>query len=105
MNGFKLNVGSEPYQIIDFNFFDERLRMTLTFNSLSNRWFMSLEKPNENEVICQSVALVCGVRLLERMNLPYFMVIYDNSENGLDPSHLTDFENRCSLFLFNKEQK
>ena len=99
MNFYKIEIGNEPHQIIDFDFFDNKVRLDLTFNTINKRWFVSVKDLKNDVIIANSLALVCGAVLLERVNTNYFMIINDLSENGLDPSSLDDFINRCELLV------
>ena len=43
MNFYKIEIGNEPHQIIDFDFFDNKVRLDLTFNTINKRWFVSVK--------------------------------------------------------------
>ena len=102
---YKIQIGDEPYQIINFDFFSSRVRLEIFFNSLAQRWLVKVTEPNDNKTIINGMPIVVGVNLLERVGTPYFFRIIDNSRNGLDPQFPRDWVARCSFYVGLKSEE
>ena len=100
---FEIKLGNEPLQIINFSFYDNKIRLRVYFNEIAQNWFADISEPTRDEIIVKGLPLVCGVDLLDRSTTPYFFRVADNSANGLDPSQIDDWLRRCSLLIALKE--
>lgn len=101
---YKIQIVDEPYQIINFDFFSNRIRLEIFFNSLAQRWFVNVTEPN-NKTIINGMPLVVGANLLDRVGTPYFFRVIDNSRNGLDPQFQNDWVSRCTLYVALKSEE
>ena len=102
---YKIQIGDEPYQIINFDFFSSRIRLEIFFNSIAQRWFVNITEPNLNKTITKGMPLVVGANLLDRLDTPYFFRVVDNSRNGLDPQFKNDWVSRCTLYVALKSEE
>ena len=98
----QIPITNAPFQEQTIEFLNRKIRITLRFNSIGNSWVMDVFEQINQKQICQGLALVCGVKLLERTTQPYFLWLSDESGANLDPMSLNDLGSRCFLYIGEK---
>lgn len=96
-----LTVGAEPKQKIRVPLGDDVVIIDLIFRPMVQSWFIDVTF--RDVVICQGRRLVLGVLMLEDLQKPFDLIIYDSSKLDLDPFSLTDFTGRCKLYVLERE--
>lgn len=93
----KIPVDSHPYQEQTFDIGDDRLRLTLRYNSVGDQWSIDIYDIKRARFDAQGLAVVVGVPMLWRANVAYFFWAHDLSAAGLDPLGGQDMGKRVEL--------
>lgn len=99
---YQIPITQDPYQEQTFNYNGRKLRLTLRYNSVGQCWAFDLYDVTSQTQLTQGASLVCGVPLLWRTSLPYFLWCEDESGGHLDPMYLDDLGTRCFLYVTEK---
>jgi len=83
---------------------DETLRLTLRWSPVGACWFMDVYSVSREDWVVQSAAVVCGIPLLWRSPVDYFLVLTDESGVDLDPMVPSDLGRRCLLYIGDKSE-
>lgn len=100
---YQIPLTNAPYQEQTFEFLGRKIKLTLRYNSIAQTWFMDIIEPIEQRVICQGLALISGVPLLNRTTQPYQLWLVEQSDLGLDPISLQDLATRFILYIEEKQ--
>ena len=93
----KIPVDSHPYQEQTFAIGEDRLRLTLRYNSIGDQWSMDVYDVQRERYDAQGLAIVVGIPMMWRANVDYFFWANDLSAVGLDPMGGNDMGNRVEL--------
>lgn len=93
----KIPVDSNPFQEQSFAAGDDRLRLTLRYNSIGDQWSMDVYDVNRERFDAQGLAVVVGVPMMWRANVAYFFWANDLSATGLDQAGGNDMGTRVEM--------
>lgn len=101
---YKLPVSSEPRQQMTFPAGGMSVAMALYYNPVSDggQWHIDLSDADSDELLVSGYAIVCGVPILKRMNLPFYFRLVDTSGLKLNPYGGEDMGNRCQFYVIEK---
>lgn len=96
------NIGREPNQTHVIILDDEsEVTLNIFFFSVVERWFFNCFY---NDFSIYGQALSLGTLHIKEQNQPFDLVCVDNSEKGIDPFRIDDFEiKRIELVLLERE--
>lgn len=88
----KVTVGDTKYQI------------ALRYNPVptGGQWLVDITDASTSAALISGYALVCGVPLLKRTRLPFWLWLQDTSGSALNPYGGSDMGSRCVLYLMDR---
>lgn len=105
MTTAQITIDTSPYQEQIFTFEGVTVRLTLRYIPTTDVWEADLYNETDREPIIYGLPLVCGVPLLERRNIPFFLWVEDTSGFELDPTGGSDLGRRCILYIESKSDE
>ena len=87
-----------------FSLYDMNLRLTLRYNSVLRGYQFDLFDIDKNQYITRNKGLAVGSPSLIEFNLPFVLVLYDQSGEGINSISKDDFNNRMQLLIMTKEE-
>ncbi|WP_208951222.1 hypothetical protein [Rahnella sp. ChDrAdgB13] len=104
---YQLPVGSEPNQTMTFTVGSTHVRLTLYYNPVptGGQWHMDVEDADTEAVYARGYALVVGVPLLYRTQLPFWFWLEDTSGLNLNPYGGNDLGARCLLYVMDRSDE
>lgn len=101
---YKLAVSSDPYQTMKVTVGDTKYQLSLRYNPVptGGQWLVDIADASTSSALISGYALVCGVPLLKRTRLPFWLYLYDSSGSALNPYGGTDLGSRCILYLMDR---
>ncbi|MGE9550439.1 phage baseplate plug family protein [Erwinia amylovora] len=101
---YKLAVSSDPYQTMKVTVGDTKYQLSLRYNPVptGGQWLVDISDASTSVALISGYALVCGVPLLKRTRLPFWLYLYDSSGSALNPYGGNDLGSRCVLYLMDR---
>ncbi|WP_277973542.1 phage baseplate plug family protein, partial [Pantoea agglomerans] len=84
---YRLAVSSDPYQTLKVTVGSTKYQLSLRYNPVppGGQWLVDIADANTSQALISGYALVCGVPVLKRTRLPFWLYLYDSSGNALNP--------------------
>ncbi|EBL3323371.1 hypothetical protein D4T62_10520 [Salmonella enterica subsp. enterica] len=78
--------------------------LTLYYNPVTDggQWYFDMADADSQEQLVSGYAIVCGVPILKRMTLPFYLRLIDTSGLNLNPYGGSDMGTRCKLYVVEK---
>lgn len=104
MPTYQLPVSSDPRQSMSFSAGDMTVELTLYYNAVPDggQWHIDLIDSDSQVQLVSGYAIVCGVPILKRMTLPFYLRLVDTSGLNLNPYGGADMGERCKLYVVEK---
>lgn len=95
-------ISSEAYQLHTLLLANKEVGISLRYFPITQSWLMDVIYEG---VSYKGIRLALGVLLLTGKNTPFDIVIRDNSNNGVDPILVDDFQKaRCSFLILEADE-
>ena len=100
---YELAVNNYPNQVQNFEFMGYNLQLTLLWNAVGLSWSFDLYDNIQGEYIVQGEGLSIGMASLFYSDLPFVLMISDNSGLGFETISIDEMGDRLSLNIMSKE--
>lgn len=102
-NTYELAVNNHPNQVQNFEFMGYNLQLTLLWNAVGLSWSFDLYDNIQGQYIVQGEGLSIGMASLFYSDLPFVLMISDNSGLGFETISIDEMGDRLSLNIMSKE--
>lgn len=101
---YKLTVSSDASQTMKVTVGDTKYQIDLRYNPVptGGQWLVDIADASTSSALISGYALVCGVPLLKRTRLPFWLWLQDASGSALNPYGGSDMGIRCVLYLMDR---
>ena len=100
---FEIPVNNYPNQVQNFEFMGYNLQLTLLWNAVGLSWSFNLYDNIQGQYIVQGEGLSIGMASLFYSDLPFVLMISDNSGLGFETISIDEMGDRLSLNIMSKE--
>ena len=100
---YEIPVNNYPNQVQNFEFMGYNLQLTLLWNAVGLSWSFDLYNNIQGEYIVQGEGLSIGMASLFYSDLPFVLMISDNSGLGFETISIDEMGDRLSLNIMSKE--
>ena len=100
---YELAVNNHPNQVQNFEFMGYNLQLTLLWSAVGLSWSFDLYDNIQGEYIVQGEGLSIGMASLFYSDLPFVLMISDNSGLGFETISIDEMGDRLSLNIMSKE--
>ena len=100
---YELAVNNYPNQVQNFEFMGYNLQLTLLWNAVGLSWSFDLYDNIQGQYIVQGEGLSIGMASLFYSDLPFVLMISDNSGLGFETISIDEMGDRLSLNIMSKE--
>ena len=100
---YELAVNNYPNQVQNFEFMGYNLQLTLLWNAVGLSWSFDLYDNIQGKYIVQGEGLSIGMASLFYSDLPFVLMISDNSGLGFETISIDEMGDRLSLNIMSKE--
>ncbi len=101
---YQIQTTAHPYQVQYFKAFGSDYTFTLRYNTISKLWNYDLFDNGADAFIVQSLGLGINAPTLVQKNLPFVIMMFDESGLGIDSTGLSDMGTRLGIYLLSKEE-
>lgn len=100
---FEIPVNDYPNQVQNFDFMGYSLQLTLLWNAVGLSWSFDLYDNIQGAYIVQGEGLSIGMASLFYSDLPFVLMMSDNSGLGFETISIEEMGDRLSLNIISKE--
>lgn len=100
---FEIPVNDYPNQVQNFDFMGYSLQLTLLWNAVGLSWSFDLYDNIQGDYIVQGEGLSIGMASLFYSDLPFVLMMSDNSGLGFETISIEEMGDRLSLNIMSKE--
>ena len=100
---FEIPVNDYPNQVQNFDFMGYSLQLTLLWNAVGLSWSFDLYDNIQGAYIVQGEGLSIGMASLFYSDLPFVLMMSDNSGLGFETISIEEMGDRLSLNIMSKE--
>lgn len=100
---FEIPVNDYPNQVQNFDFMGYSLQLTLLWNAVGLSWSFDLYDNIQGAYIVQGEGLSIGMASLFYSDLPFVLMMSDNSGLGFETISIDEMGDRLSLNIMSKE--
>ena len=100
---YELPVNDYPNQVQNFEFMGYNLQFTLLWNAVGLSWSFDLFNNITSEYIVRGEGLSIGMASLYYSDLPFIIMMTDNSGLGFETISIDEMGDRLSLNIMSKE--
>lgn len=103
LESYEIPTNSYPNQVQNFDFMDYSLQLTLLWNAVGLSWSFDLYDNTQGEYLIQGEGLSIGMASLFYSELPFVIMMVDNSGLGFETISIDEMGDRLSLNIMSKE--
>lgn len=100
---YEIPVNDYPNQVQNFEFMGYDLQFTLLFNAVGVSWSFDLYDNIKGEYIVKGEGLSTGMASLYYSELPFVIVLVDNSGLGFESISIEEMGERFSIMIMSSE--
>lgn len=100
---FEIPVNSYPNQVQNFEFIGYNLQLSLLWNAVGLSWSFDLYDNIQGQFIVQGEGLSIGMASLFYRDLPFVLMMSDNSGLGFETISVDEMGDRLGINIMSKE--